>query len=83
MATDWVHIDTAWDMVREECAKLEAELAAERHLVEVLTEQRNALTTDRDDWRDLAERAIAQIEQWKILCERWEQRYNQLQARSN
>ena len=62
MATDWVHIDTAWDMVREECAKIEA---------------------DRDDWRDLAERAIAQIEQWKILCERWEQRYNQLQARSN
>lgn len=62
MATDWVHIDTAWEMVREECAKIEA---------------------DRDDWRDLAERAIAQIEQWKLVCERWEQRYNQLQARNN
>ena len=62
MATDWVHIDTAWEMVREECSKIEA---------------------DRDDWRDLAERAIAQIEQWKLVCERWEQRYNQLQARNN
>lgn len=62
MATDWVHIDTAWEMVREECAKIEA---------------------DRDDWRDLAERAIAQIEQWRLVCERWEQRYNQLQARNN
>lgn len=62
MATDWVHIDTAWQIVREECAKIEA---------------------DRDDWRELAEKAIAQIEEWRRLVEAWEKRYNELQARMN
>ena len=62
MATDWVHIDTAWQIVREECAKIEK---------------------DRDEWRELAERAIAQIEQWKAMCEQWEKHYYALKAQQN
>jgi FtsZ-binding cell division protein ZapB len=33
---------------------------------------------DRQDWQDLAERAIAQIEEWRSLCDIWQARYNQL-----
>jgi len=33
---------------------------------------------DRADWQDLAERAIAQIEEWRALCDTWQTRYNQL-----
>jgi hypothetical protein len=33
---------------------------------------------DRADWQDLAERAIAQIEEWRSLCDTWQTRYNQL-----
>ena len=33
---------------------------------------------DRQDWQDLAERAIAQIEEWRNLCDEWQNRYNQL-----
>jgi hypothetical protein len=33
---------------------------------------------DRDDWQDLATRAIAQIEEWRTLCDEWQARYNQL-----
>jgi FtsZ-binding cell division protein ZapB len=33
---------------------------------------------DRQDWQDLAERAIAQIEEWRTLCDEWQNRYNQL-----
>jgi hypothetical protein len=41
------------------------------------------LRRDRDEWRDLTERALAQIEQWKNICERWEKRYNDMMARMN
>jgi phage shock protein A len=30
------------------------------------------------DWQDLATRAIAQIEEWRALCDTWQARYNQL-----
>jgi chromosome segregation ATPase len=43
----------------------------------------NELRTDRDEWRELTERALDQIEQWKIVCERWEKRYNEMMARNN
>lgn len=33
---------------------------------------------DRDDWQDLATRAINQIEEWRTLCDEWQARYNQL-----
>jgi chromosome segregation ATPase len=33
---------------------------------------------DRQDWQDLAERAIKQIEEWRTLCDEWQARYNQL-----
>jgi len=33
---------------------------------------------DRQDWQDLAERAIKQIEEWRTLCDEWQNRYNQL-----
>jgi hypothetical protein len=69
MATDWVHIDTAWDMVREECAKLEAQLA-ER-------------TAERDEWRDLCERSIAMTEEWRDMCTQWQKHYYALKAQQN
>jgi hypothetical protein len=36
------------------------------------------LRQDRDDWKELAEKAIAQIEEWRALCDIWQARYNQL-----
>lgn len=33
---------------------------------------------DRDDWQELATRAINQIEEWRTLCDEWQARYNQL-----
>ena len=41
------------------------------------------LRKDRDDWRELCQRALDQIDQWKTVCERWEKRYNDMIARSN
>jgi hypothetical protein len=43
----------------------------------------NELRIDRDEWRELTQRALDQIEQWKIVCERWEKRYNEMMARNN
>ena len=43
----------------------------------------NELRNDRDEWRELTQRALDQIEQWKIVCERWEKRYNEMMARNN
>jgi chromosome segregation ATPase len=43
----------------------------------------NELRNDRDEWRDLTQRALDQIEQWKLVCERWEKRYNEMMARNN
>jgi hypothetical protein len=36
------------------------------------------LRQDRDDWKDLAEKAIAQIEKWRALCDIYQDRYNQI-----
>jgi chromosome segregation ATPase len=43
----------------------------------------NELRNDRDEWRELTQRALDQIEQWKLVCERWEKRYNEMMARNN
>jgi chromosome segregation ATPase len=42
----------------------------------------NELLRQRDDWQQLAEKAIAQIEEWRSLCDEWQARYNEL-VRSN
>jgi chromosome segregation ATPase len=42
----------------------------------------NELRRQRDDWQQLAEKAIAQIEEWRSLCDEWQARYNEL-VRSN
>jgi glycogen synthase len=36
------------------------------------------LRQDRDDWKELAEKAIAQIEEWRALCDIYQERYNQI-----
>ena len=36
------------------------------------------LRRQRDDWQELANRAISQIEEWRSLCDTWQTRYNQL-----
>jgi chromosome segregation ATPase len=36
------------------------------------------LRRQRDDWQQLAEKAIAQIEEWRNLCNEWQARYNEL-----
>ena len=36
------------------------------------------LRKDRDDWKELAEKAIAQIEEWRALCDIYQDRYNQI-----
>jgi hypothetical protein len=36
------------------------------------------LRQDRDDWKELAEKAIAQIEEWRALCDMYQDRYNQI-----
>jgi hypothetical protein len=36
------------------------------------------LRQDRDDWKELAEKAIAQIEEWRSLCDLYQERYNQI-----
>jgi chromosome segregation ATPase len=38
----------------------------------------NELRRQRDDWQDLANRAITQIEEWRAICEEWQNRYNEL-----
>jgi chromosome segregation ATPase len=38
----------------------------------------NELRRQRDDWQDLANRAISQIEEWRSLCDEWQARYNEL-----
>jgi chromosome segregation ATPase len=38
----------------------------------------NDLRRQRDDWQDLANRAINQIEEWRSLCDEWQARYNEL-----
>jgi chromosome segregation ATPase len=38
----------------------------------------NELRRQRDDWQQLAEKAIAQIEEWRAICEEWQNRYNEL-----
>jgi chromosome segregation ATPase len=36
------------------------------------------LRRQRDEWQELANRAISQIEEWRSLCDIWQARYNQL-----
>jgi glycogen synthase len=36
------------------------------------------LRQDRDDWKELAEKAISQIEEWRALCDIYQDRYNQI-----
>jgi hypothetical protein len=43
-----------------------------------LTSALDKLRQDRDDWKDLAEKAIAQIEEWRSLCDIYQERYNQI-----
>jgi chromosome segregation ATPase len=38
----------------------------------------NELRRQRDDWQDLANRALNQIEEWRSLCDEWQARYNEL-----
>jgi chromosome segregation ATPase len=38
----------------------------------------NELRRQRDDWQQLAEKAIAQIEEWRSLCDIWQARCNEL-----
>jgi len=38
----------------------------------------NELRRQRDDWQQLAEKAIAQIEEWRSLCDEWQARYNEV-----
>jgi chromosome segregation ATPase len=38
----------------------------------------NELRRQRDDWQQLAEKAIAQIDEWRSLCDQWQARYNEL-----
>ena len=38
----------------------------------------DTLRQDRDDWKELAEKAIAQIEEWRALCDIYQDRYNQI-----
>ena len=52
---------------------LEAKMAVS--LLESYLAKANQQTAD---WQDLAERAIAQIEEWRSLCDTWQTRYNQL-----
>jgi predicted nucleic acid-binding Zn-ribbon protein len=30
------------------------------------------------DWQDLTAKAIAQLEEWRTLCNEWQTRYNEL-----
>jgi multidrug resistance efflux pump len=30
------------------------------------------------DWQDLTAKAIAQLEEWRTLCNEWQARYNEL-----
>jgi hypothetical protein len=43
-----------------------------------LTSALDKLRQDRDDWKDLAEKSIAQIEEWRALCDIYQERYNQI-----
>jgi hypothetical protein len=43
-----------------------------------LTSALDKLRQDRDDWKELAEKAIAQIEEWRALCDIYQDRYNQI-----
>jgi hypothetical protein len=43
-----------------------------------LTSALDKLRQDRDDWKELAEKAIAQIEEWRALCDLYQERYNQI-----
>ena len=52
---------------------LEAKMAVS--LLESYLAKANQQTAD---WQDLATRAIAQIEEWRTLCDTWQTRYNQL-----
>ena len=54
-------------------AKLEAKLTI--GLLEAYLAKANEQT---QEWRELAERAIAQIEEWRAICDEWQIRYNQL-----
>jgi hypothetical protein len=54
-------------------AKLEAKITIS--LLEAYLAKANEQT---QEWRELAERAIAQIEEWRAICDEWQTRYNQL-----
>ena len=54
-------------------AKLEAKITI--GLLEAYLAKANEQT---QEWRDLAERAINQIEEWRAMCDEWQTRYNQL-----
>jgi hypothetical protein len=43
-----------------------------------LTSALDKLRQDRDDWKELAEKAIAQIEEWRALCDLYQERYNHI-----
>ena len=52
---------------------LEAKMAVS--LLESYLAKANQQTAD---WQDLANRAITQIEEWRAICEEWQNRYNEL-----
>jgi phage shock protein A len=52
---------------------LEAKMAVS--LLESYLAKANQQTAD---WQDLANRAITQIEEWRAICEEWQNRYNTL-----
>jgi phage shock protein A len=34
------------------------------------------------EWQNLANRAITQIEEWRAICDEWQNRYNELLGRN-
>jgi hypothetical protein len=54
-----------------------------KDFIEDLQNEIIVLRKEREEWRNLTERALNQIDEWKSICERWEKRYNELLARIN
>lgn len=54
-----------------------------KDFIEDLQNEIIVLRKECEEWRDLTERALNQIDEWKSICERWEKRYNELLARIN
>jgi phage shock protein A len=56
---------------------LEAKMAVS--LLESYLAKANQQTAE---WQNLANRAITQIEEWRAICDEWQNRYNELLGRN-